>query len=420
MMMGGTAAAERSLVVVLDATGSMTQVRTDGKTRFEAAVEAANDRLLFLNAETAGIARVAVYKFYGTGIEQLSNDGAGGAWVTPFDASEDIANATVTFEATPLAGSMCDTVDIARASVAAAPATRFLEVFTDGDENNTLMSSPCFGPASLDPNAPFDMGSWQNKVWVRTTNPLPAVTVGVTLYTNVSFAFASAFGGSPAQSIENGANPAQPTYFGFGVFAVPVSDAEFFSQLAAGTGGNYVEVQDDQPAPVVADLDGDFDVDRDDAIALARQFGSLATSETDLDGDGSVGYGDYVLLLSRFGNGTGTPAADPYTQGTVITCHGAQVVTVDGLVIESGGLTIQGTGACSVVIRNSLIVSGSTAITTRGVSHLQVDNSIIVGEAGWLNSTGVATLSAAGSVFHGKRTSRGAFVYSDRGGNTFE
>jgi hypothetical protein len=170
------------MVVVLDATGSMTAVRTDGKTRYEAAREAAADRVFAAAMETQGLAKVAVYKFFGTGIVQESlNTGDGTPFVTAFDAVDVINNSAVTFEATPLAGAMCDTVDIARASGGVGTTVRFLEVFTDGEENNTPMTSPCFGPPSVGTSPPFDNGSWQNLVYVRTTNPLPAVTVNATL-----------------------------------------------------------------------------------------------------------------------------------------------------------------------------------------------------------------------------------------------
>jgi hypothetical protein len=176
---------------------------------------------------------------------------------------------------------------------------------------------------------------------------------------------------------------------------------------------------DSAPVPVVGDLDGDFDVDRNDAILMARRFAAPAIPAFDLNGDGKIGFGDYALLLARFGSGSGTPAPDPYTQSPTINCA-AGTVTIDGKVIEGAGVTINTTSACRVVIRNSLIVSGTAAITVRGTALLEIDNSIIVGEGQWLNSTGATAMSAANTVFHGPRKLVGAFVLFDRGGNTFE
>jgi hypothetical protein len=414
---GGTAAADRTMVVLLDATGSMQAVRGDGVIRYDQAKLDAANRVMFVAGQVGGLSQVAVYKFFGAGIVPVT-----AGFVSPFDAATAITASTVTVEVTPLASSMCDTVDIARASGSGATTTRFLEVYTDGDENATDPLHPCFGPASVSTTQPFDSGpppSWQFLVYARTTNPLPAVTVDPTLYHDVSFAFAA----SARRTNPEAAQLAALGRFPAARAAVAVNaatDADFFSVLARDTGGTFTEVVDSAPAPVIADLDGDFDVDRNDAIALARRFGATAFPAFDLNDDGKVGFGDYAMLVARLGTGTGTPVTDPYAPSQTVNCTGGRTVTIDGKVIENGGITIQSNGACRVIIRNSLIVSGSASIKVRGATLLQIDNSIIVGEGPWLDSGGATTLSAARSVFHGKQQVVGALVYIDRGGNTFE
>lgn len=403
------------MVVLLDATGSMQAIRPDNsRSRFDQAKLDAEDRVATVAGEVQGLSQVAVYKFFGAGIAPQTT-----GFVSPFDAITAIRAATVTDELTPLAGAMCSTVDIARASGTAGTTTRFLEVFTDGAENNTT-APPCAGPFSVTLNtAPFDTGSWQNLVWNRTTNPLPAVQVDPTLYHDVSGSFAFARSSDPEAAKLAALGRSQASALAPGL-AAAATDADLFAALAADTGGTFTEVIDSAPVPVVGDLDGDFDVDRNDAITMARRFGAPAIDAFDLNGDGKIGFADYALLLARFGNGSGTPAPDPYTQSATVTCLGANTVTIDGKVLENGGITIQSTGACRVIIRNSLIVSGAAAITVRGTAVLEVDNSIIVGEGQWLNSNGATVLSSAGSVFHGPKKVNGAFVLFDRGGNTFE
>lgn len=419
MLAAGTAAADRTMVVVLDATGSMQAVRPDNNnTRYEQAKIDAENRVTKIASETAGLSKVAVYKFFGEGIV-LESTASPDGFLTPFDAVQVIRKSTVTSELTPLAGAMCATVDIARASGTAATTTRFLEVFSDGAENNTL-GPPCAGPFSVNLNtAPFDAGpppSWQNLVWTRTTNPLPAVQVDATLYHDETGAFAAAVPANveTAKLAALGRPQARAV-----TLAAAATDADLFAALAADTGGTFTEVVDTAPVPVVGDLDGDFDVDRNDAIIMARRFGAPAIPSFDLDDNGTIGFGDYALLVARFGTGSGTPAPDPYQPGQTVVCNG-QTITIDSQVIEASSITIQSTGACHVIIRNSLIVSGAAAINVRGLALVEVDNSIIVGEGQWLNSTGSTLLSAANSVFHGPRKFSGVFAYVDRGGNTFE
>jgi hypothetical protein len=422
MLVAGTAAADRTMVVLLDATGSMQTIRPNPDptilvSRFAQAKIDAAKRVNDANNETDGLSGVAVYKFFGTSAVLETPAG----FVTPGQAQIAIQNATVTDDVTPLATAMCQVIQVARDSGSAATTKRFLEVYTDGAENNSTVE--CAGPFSMILHTqPFDslpVPSWQNLVWNKSQNPPPIVQIDPTLYHDVSFAFARSRFIDPEAAKLAALGRSQASGFAAALADGPVTDLEFFTELAAGTGGNFTEVQDDAPVPVVGDLDGDFDVDRNDAIILARRFGAPATHAFDLNDDGKIGFGDYALLLPKFGEGSGTPAPDPYTPSPAINCFGS-TVTLDGKVIENGGITINTTGACRVIIKNSLIVSGAAAIKVLGTAIFEIDNSIIVGEAQWLNSTGASVVSAANTVFHGPRKLIGAFVLLDRGGNTFE
>jgi hypothetical protein len=403
------------MVVVVDATGSMTLTRTDGVQRFEAARQLAADRVFNAAMEAGGLSAVAVYTFDSfDGVQQWSTGGSGpaGAFVTPTQARSIILNnIAVSPFATPLADALCSTVDIANASGSASTTVRFLEFYTDGGENDS--TGPCSGPFSVSTSPPYDATSWQGLVYQHFVNITPAVTTNATLFTDVSGFAAFA---RPAAATNDA--PSRPTPK-VGAFALAdlVSDQDFFASLSVATGGDFTEVSDGAPVPVFGDVDGDFDVDRNDAIALARDFGGPATRTFDLNDDGKVGFADYAILLTKFGTGSGTPAPDPYTTSGPISCSSGDVV-IDGQAIENLDITVSADKPCSVTIRNSLIVSGSFALTTHGSVNVTVDNSILVGETGWLSGNGAVKLSAANSVFHG--AAQGKFKLTDRGGNVFE
>jgi hypothetical protein len=428
MLVANTAAADRIMVVLLDATGSMTAPRCDnGNTRFDQAKLDAEQRIQDVateapipGVEEGGLAKVAVYRFAGsgTGLEVITHDPTlNSDFVAPFDAVQAIIATRPPNGATPLANAMCQVVATASQfttdQVTTPISTRFVEVFSDGGENNSV-GPPCAGPYSSTNGAPFENGSWQNLVFLAGANVLPHVRIDPTLYHNETGCLSgpSTIDPEPGALVPRPRATAQATS--------PATDVDFFSALAVATGGLFTDALDNAPELVTADLDGDFDVDRNDAILLARRFGAPPSPAFDLNADGKIGFADYQLLRTHFSRGRGTPIADPYTQSPTITCTGARAITLDGKVIESGGLTVQGGPTCHLIIRNILIVSGAAAITIRGSAILEVDNSIIVGEAQWLNASGATSLAASRSVFHGPQVVSGSFTLLDRGGNTFE
>ena len=396
----GTASADRAAVVLIDKTGSMAAARKDcdniDRNRFETAKCRAVNRIDLLRSSTEGLEQVAVYTFSTDGISLVTTGGIGadGAFVTPGTAINAINGLSMFGGVTPLAFSMCQVIGKVRAFDSGATTDRLLEVFTDGEENFSF-GKDCGGPDSVSgPPEDWDLGSWQSNVYLRAVNGSPPVTVSAELYNNVAL--------------------------GLWATTARLSDAEFFGYLTADTGGRFTHLLDSTPLPVAGDTDGDFDVDRNDAVQLALAFGGPAPKELDLDDDGQVGFSDYLLVLSRFGTGTGTPAPDPFTQANTVTCGSrSHRVVINGKVIEDAGVTVSVRGECTVVIRNSLIVSGKSAVRVRGGADLVVEDSIIVGEGAWLDSAGTTFVSASGSVFHGAQEVRGSFEYEDLGGNTF-
>jgi hypothetical protein len=423
------------MVVVVDATGSMTLMRTDPDNptgpqiqRFELARRLAAKRVNdAATVDPLGLAGgVQVFTFSGNSVTPWSATGPSATPVvlTPGQARSTILNnIAVTLARTALADSICSTATTAGNSGTAATTVRFLEVYSDGGENNSI-GADCSGPYAETPEFPWTLDSWERKTYDFVTTRVPELSTVrgnfTLLFDDVTALTAQI---QPAGAISDAAASAMaraghvPSLAASG----PPSDNAFFAQLAVGLNGTYTEIADTQTVlPVVADIDGNSVVDRNDALRLARNFGGPAIATLDLNQDGKVGFGDYAILKALLGTGTGTPAPDPYTASPTITCSGAKTVTIDGKVIEDAGITIHGNGSCRVIIRNSLIVSGAAAIRVRGSTELVIDNTIIVGEAKWLDARGATVLSAANSVLHGQQDVNGAFAYIDRGGNTFE
>src|SRR5688572_4315521 len=103
----------RKMLVLIDASGSMTQLRSsDNKMRFEAAKERAFANLQ--NEAMMGLSGVAIYTFQDAGLTNRTGTAA-----NPFVDINTANNAlmaldpqTVPNGVTPLAGSMCDAIDI--------------------------------------------------------------------------------------------------------------------------------------------------------------------------------------------------------------------------------------------------------------------------------------------------------------------
>jgi len=407
-----TAHAQRKMLVLIDASGSMDTVRADAGTRFEAAKQRALDQIAV--QAISGLAGVAVYTFSDT----TSTLQTLGGFVDKNTAIATITGLdllTVGGGNTPLAGSMCAAVD----TLTAEPAIeKILEVASDGEENFTPSTDQCAGPFSTDSSPPYTLDSWQNKVYNKVADAGIAVQIDLFDPGPVTGARLARTTDPEAQATAK-ARLLTAAAAGSG----PPTLAEFFTQIALVSGGRLTVIEDTAPTlPVFADVNGNSCVDRSDALLIARSVGLVAPPQNnplDLDLDGKVGFSDYALAVSRFTPG-GCGAADPYVSRAPIVCSSVRPVVIDGAAIESGGITIDARTACQIIIKNSLIVSGQNAINIVGAAVISVDNSILVGETAVLMSRGASLLIAKNSVFHGTRNTDGAFALIDLGGNTFE
>lgn len=411
-----TAHAQRRMLVLIDASGSMTTVRpSDSQPRFTAAKDLATQRVLEQAAAPGGLTGVAVYTFR----DASSTLRTLGGFVSVNNALDAIEALDITVDVggvTPLAGSMCDAVDTL---VAAGAGTRILQVSSDGEENATPLGHLCQGPDSASNVEPFTAGSWQNLVLTHAENN---VIVRIDLFNDVAISGFGAGAKRASHDPEAGVTTQFRAATPAGAVALqPPTLEEFFTVLARRTGGQLVIAADTAPVPLTADLNGDQCVDRNDAILLARQFGKTGAAfdgKFDLSVDGKIGFADYELLLANRTAGCGPK--DPFVTAPRVVCSALQKVVIDGKAIENRGVTIDARLGCHVVIKNSMIVSGQNAIQISGGATITVDNSLLVGENAVLVLQGGAILSAGNTIFHGAKKLQGILTYIDRGGNTWE
>jgi hypothetical protein len=421
---GASAAhADRKMLVLIDASGSMSTVRADLTTRFAAAKARAASKIA--DQATLGLDAVAVYTFSDT-TSTLQTTQIAGGFVDPATAITTVNGLdlfTVGGGNTPLAGAMCDAVDVLTAQGAT---TSILELASDGEENFTPSTNPCFGPFSAVSTPPYSAGSWQNLVYNKVNDagvqvqidlfdpgPIDGFAARLTAMTDPEGALTAQTRAISAFSMMTAAAAADG----------PPTLADFFTQIAVISGGRLTLIEDTVPGlPVAGDVTGDSCVDRRDALAVARAFGQSGSPQDipfDLDLDGTVGYADYAFVLTHFTPG-GCGVPDPYVARAPVTCGPGRPVVINGAAIESGGITINAFPACQITIKNSLVVSGQNAIKVVGAALVTVDNSILVGQNAVISSRGASLVIAKNSVFHGKRDVDGAFVLIDLGGNTFE
>ena len=415
-----TAHAQRKMLVLIDASGSMDIARPGdavNPTRFAAAKTRAKEQII--SQAAFGLAGVAVYTFSdATATPQTAGFVDANTAITAINGLDLF---TVGGGVTPLAGSVCDAVDVL---VADGGATKILGLSSDGEENSTPLGHVCQGPFSTIPDPPYSVGSWQNLVlnYVVDHNIAPYIDLfdpgPIT-----GFAARRAFAADPEGNLTAGKRAVASFAAAAAAEDGPPTLEEFFTELARAAGGRLTVITDEQPAlPKFGDLTGNSCVDRADALQIARAFGASGDPQDlpeDLNGDGRVGFADYAATLSSFTAG-GCGVADPFTARAPLICSGITPVVIDRKSIENGGITIDARGTCNVIIRNSLIVSGSSAIKVLGAATITVDNSTLVGEGAVLSTSGATVLSAANTVFHGKRTVSGVLAFLDRGGNVWE
>ena len=422
---------KRYMLMVIDGSGSMTQARASGGTRFDAAKTLADKELVFF-AGQGPIDGVAVYTFTNDGVNnglvQQSNNNnplCPGAWITPDKARELVQGTTLVAPLpsfrTPLANSMCDAIKILRdKNKNVDGTTRILHVSTDGEENSSARGlNLCGGDYSTTPNYPWDEGSWQNNVLnqVRGTPPVDMRQdefMRIILFQRdpiVGFAAPK----EPA-NLEGGASKMAAA-----IGLSRVTDLEFFSQLATKAGGTFAVALDNAPLPVSGDLGGDTCIDHSDAFEVLRRFGQTVPAvdaKYDLNMDRVVSYADYADLVSKIQGTCGQP--DTLAPINPIVCSGNSPVVIDGKSLETASTAIDVRGSCQITIRNSRIVAGQNAIVIRGSAEVTLEDSIIAGDNALVVLNGSARVTVSGTYFKGDTDIRGSWQFIDHGGNTWE
>ena len=280
----------RSMIVLLDESGSMRTERADGQTRFQVAKDRAVDRVNQLAALGSPL-NVSVVSFYATTTADVHTAGFV-PWDQAIPVIQGLAGPPSTVPRTPLAGSVCDAVDDLVA--AAPPGLRILYLGSDGLENNTLNSHPCFGPTSTLDAAPYTPGSWQNLVYNAAVGNV-VVQVDLFSFDDIINPLMLRF------DIEN-----QRLFQAQAPTAAAPTLEQFMTALAEDSGGSVEVVADDAPPPVLGDFNGDGCVTPDDATGLIQSIGLSvppADGAFDIDGSGMIDFLDYIAWSANLGNG---------------------------------------------------------------------------------------------------------------------
>jgi hypothetical protein len=426
----GTAHAGRKMLVLIDASGSMTTARSDGQSRYQAAVQRSDS--MILNEAMMGLDGVAIYTFQDTTATPRTAGFVDVNTARTALLKLDDVNGDGTFPpgavppngVTPLAGSMCDAID---ALVGATTATdiRIMQLSSDGLENATDTMHPCWGPDS-DPTipSPFEDGSWQNKVYNKAVSSQPGETDATVNVRVDLFNYAPVIGLLAATNhdvvVETG-----PTTMATKVaartaaaLAEGVTLEDFFGALARDTGGQLSVIDDNMALPVVGDISDDGCVDFYDTLQVAVRFGQKTPAvdgKYDRDADGTVTFNDYLNVLAHV---TPECVANSHVVAENLHCKGGSIV-VDGKFIDDAATTITAYGSCKLTIKNSIIVAGDTALKIYGSARVKLENSHVIAGNTLVDLWGAAVVSAKNSSLKGQVKTTGAVVFLDLGGNTW-
>ncbi|WP_239014636.1 hypothetical protein [Archangium violaceum] len=294
---------EQHSIIVVDRSGSMTVTRSDGQTRFQAAIQNAKD---YVNLPLAIPHFFSVWSFEGT--SYIKEQGFASATTT----IATLNRLTVGTGVTPLAYTVCDAID---ALFTFKPelgnkARKVVKLVSDGEENSTPAGTQCHGPSSTLNTPPYTAGSWEWKVYNKfaTLNPntpppagafFPAV-LNVTVlggYISLRSASSSALEYSPEGHAMAPRSMSKLADF-----------YSFLQTLAQDSGGTFTQIEDAKPAPVFGDTNGDFCVDGTDYNEVMANFTFTVppgNPAADFNNDKVVDYYDYVIVVNNQGAGAG-------------------------------------------------------------------------------------------------------------------
>ncbi|WNG40823.1 hypothetical protein F0U61_49360 [Archangium violaceum] len=295
---------EQHSIIVVDRSGSMTAVRSDGKTRFKVAIEEA---VKYVNLPLNIPHYFSVWTFEGS--SYIKEQGFASATAT----IATLNSLSVGYGSTPLAYTVCDAIDalFTYRTDLGNKARKVVKLVSDGEENSTPTGTQCHGPSSALDTAPYTPGSWESKVYnkfaTRNANTPPPAGAFFPAVLNVTVL-------SGYITSLRSMSASAPEYTPAGQVMTPRSMttlANYFSflkTLAQHSGGVYSEVVDSRPVPVSGDTNNDFCVDSTDYNEVLANYGIAvppANPAADLNNDKVVDYYDYTIVVNNQGQGAG-------------------------------------------------------------------------------------------------------------------
>lgn len=292
---------EEHVIILIDRSGSMQTTRSDGQTRFAEAIRRAR---AYVAQPKALPTEYSVWTFEGNSF--ILESGFANASTTT-----SILNVLqVGWGATPLAMAVCGTVDVLLNYKPGVNASKRLYLISDGEENNTPVDSPCYGPNSTGIYPDLTVDSWQWKVrnMIRTGDPLRddnspfALIFDVDVFDN----YVSLTAGKtpvPEASREDKQSMRR---------MLPADYLAFLRGVASDSGGTFTSVPDSVATPIPGDTNQDNCVNATDFYHVLNNFGypaPPASTSADLNLDGVVDTSDYFIVVNNQGSGCGSGTA---------------------------------------------------------------------------------------------------------------
>ncbi|ATB37946.1 hypothetical protein CYFUS_003372 [Cystobacter fuscus] len=294
---------EQHSIIVVDRSGSMSAVRTDGQTRFQAAILNAKE---YVNLSLAIPHYFAVWSFEGS--TYIKEQGFASATTT----IATLNKLSVGVGVTPLAYTVCDAIDalFTYRTDLGNRAKKVVKLVSDGEENSTPSGTQCYGPSSALENPPYTTNSWEWKVYnkfaTRNANTPPPAGAFFPAVLNVTVL--------SGYITFRGESTSAPEYSPAGQAMAPSSAStlanyySFLQALAQNSGGVYTQIVDSQPTPVVGDTNKDFCVDNTDYSEVLANYGATVppgNPAADFNNDKVVDYYDYTTVVNNQGKGAG-------------------------------------------------------------------------------------------------------------------
>ncbi|WP_434379673.1 hypothetical protein [Melittangium boletus] len=292
---------EQHTIILVDRSGSMTAIRKDGVSRFQAAI---TDAKSYVNLPLSVPHFFSVWTFEEE--TYVKEQGFADAATT----LSTLGRLKVGNGVTPLALTVCDAIDhlFTFKTELENQAKKVVKLVSDGEENSTPRTTQCYGPNSSVTKPPFTTNSWQWKVYnkfaTRNANTPPnAGNFQAVLDVTVLSGYVSLMD----------ARPSFVEVSGSGAAVTPTSASktaaylDFLQTLAGDSGGSYSAIVDTQPAPVVGDANSDYCVDSVDYYLVLENYGFTvppANPAADLNRDKVVDYLDYTIVMNNQGKGS--------------------------------------------------------------------------------------------------------------------